>query len=35
MINDKLNKKEDEVMNAVFTLADGKEQILEIGRAHV
>ncbi len=28
MINDKLNKKEDEVMNAVFTLADGKEQIL-------
>lgn len=28
MINDKLNKKEDEVMNAVFTLASGKERFL-------
>lgn len=28
MINDKLNKKEDEVMNAVFTLANGKERVL-------
>ncbi|MDE6273670.1 MAG: hypothetical protein K2L87_01315 [Clostridiales bacterium] len=28
MLNDKLNKREDEVMNAVFTLADGKEQVL-------
>lgn len=28
MINDKLNKKEDEVMNAVFTLAGGKERVL-------
>ena len=28
MLNDKLNKKEDEVMNAVFTLANGKESFL-------
>lgn len=28
MLNDKLNKREDEVMNAVFTLAGGKEQFL-------
>ena len=28
MLNDKLNKREDEVMNAVFTLANGKENFL-------
>ena len=28
MLNDKLSKREDEVMNAVFTLANGKESFL-------
>ena len=28
MIHDKLNRKEDEVMNAVFTLANGKDRVL-------
>lgn len=28
MLNDKLNKREDEVMNAVFTLANGKDNYL-------
>lgn len=28
VMNDKLNKKEDEVMSAVFRLAAGKEQVL-------
>lgn len=28
MIHDKLNKKEDEVMNAVFTLSGGKDRVL-------
>jgi len=28
MLNDKLNKKEDEVMNAVFTLSNGKDRVL-------